>query len=481
MAKINLEEYTSLELGKMIKTKQISVVEAVEASFERINEIKDEYNCLITTNEEAALTKAALIQSHIDSGEELGNLAGVPITIKDNICTKNLRTTCGSKMLENFIPEYDATVVKNLEAAGCIVVGKNNMDEFAMGSTSESSYYGPVKNPINKEYVVGGSSGGSAAAVKLGTCMMSAGTDTGGSIRLPASYCKVTGLKPTYGTVSRYGLVAYASSMDQIGPMAKTVEECAAFLQVMASFDRKDSTSVKRKSYDFASNLGLGVKRLQVGIPVDLLDYVTDEKIKDTVYKAAHILENEGAKIVEFYMGLWDESLEVYSILADSEASSNLSRFDGVKYGFRAKTYNTLDEMYKNTFLEGFGEVVRSRIEFGRACLGPENYEKYYLKAAKVRRMIFENYKKAFEEFDVLLTPVSPVEVPRLNEKKFNLEGMNIIDICTVGTNLSGIPGISVPLGTDTNGMPIGIQLLANHFQEEMILRAGKVIEDNRD
>lgn len=479
MAKIDLNEFSSIELGKLIRKKEISVVEAVNGALDRIEETNESYNCLITINGEAALKKAALIQTSINEGESLSPLAGVPITVKDSICTKGIRTTSGSRMLENFVPEYDATVVKRLENAGCIIVGKNNMDEFAMGSASLNSYYGEVGNPVNREYVAGGSSGGSAASVKLGQCLMSVGTDTGGSIRLPASFCGVTGIKPTYGTISRYGLIAYASSLDQIGPIAKSVEDCAAFLEVMASYDKKDSTSVRRDNYDFTSSLVNDVKGMRVGILTTLLDTVTDTNTRKEVADVAKLLEESGAVVEEVSIdaSLTDISVLVYGVIASAEASSNLARFDGVKYGYRASDYLDLDDMYQKTFASGFGEEVKRRINFGKLCLGPDNYEKYFLQTTKLRRMISNEYKNALRKYDILLAPVSPYSVPKRKDVRESLIDMSRIDICTVGASLSGLPAISIPVGVDDNGMPIGIQLIANHFQENLLFKAGLCIE----
>ena len=403
------------------------------------------------------------------------SLAGVPIAIKDNMCTEGVLTTCSSKILGNFIPQFSSEAVKRIEEAGAVVIGKTNMDEFAMGSTTETSAYGPTKNPWNTEHVPGGSSGGSAAAVAANECFCALGSDTGGSIRQPASYCGVVGMKPTYGTVSRYGLIAYGSSLDQIGPLCKDVTDCATIMEVIASHDKKDSTSVERKDTDFTSALVDDVAGMRIGIPRDYF-----EKVKEAVLSAAEVLKSKGAIVEEFDLSLVEYAIPTYYTIAAAEASSNLERFDGVKYGFRAKDYDGLHSMYKKTRSEGFGPEVKRRIMLGSFVLSSGYYDAYYLKALRVKAMIKKAFDEAFAKYDVILGPVAPTTAPKLGSSLADPIKMYLGDIYTISVNLAGLPGISVPCGKDDNGLPIGVQLIGDCFNEKKLIQTAYAYEQAR-
>lgn len=466
---MSILELTALELSNKIKNKEISVLEACDAVFNQIEAQEDKLNCYVTVLEKASIKEKAIeIQNKIDRGELTGKLAGVPFAIKDNMCTKNVLTTCSSKILSNFVPTYNATAITNLENAGAIIIGKTNMDEFAMGSTTENSVYKVTKNPWNTNYVSGGSSGGSAAAVASGECIATLGSDTGGSIRQPSSFCGVTGLKPTYGTVSRYGLIAYASSLDQIGPIAKDVSDCAAILDVIASYDKKDSTSINRGKNSFFDDLTGSVKGMRIGIPTNLLRESTNE-VKDAIINVVRELEKQGAILEEFELEYTDYAVQTYYIIASAEASSNLARYDGVKYGYRASEYNGLHNMYKRTRTEGFGKEVKRRIMLGSFVLSSGYYDAYYIKALKVKNLIKSACDKAFEKYDVILTPTSPTTAPKIGDSTDPIK-MYSGDIYTVLANLSGLPAISIPCGIDSKGLPIGAQLMSNCFNEKYIL-----------
>ena len=397
------------------------------------------------------------------------------------MCTKGLLTTCSSKILENYIPTYTATAIENLINAGCVVIGKTNMDEFAMGSTTETSYFGVTKNPHNPEHVPGGSSGGSAAAVASNECYFALGSDTGGSIRQPSAFCGITGMKPTYGTVSRYGLIAYGSSLDQIGPMTKNVTDCAAVLDTIASYDKKDSTSIKRDDYDFSSALVSDVKGLRIGLPKDYFGEGLDGEVKAAIFKAAKTLEGMGAIVEEFDLGLVKYAIPAYYVIASAEASSNLERFDGVKYGYRTKEYDGLHNMYKKTRSEGFGPEVKRRIMLGSFVLSSGYYDAYYLKALKTKALIKKEFDKAFEKYDIILAPAAPTTAPLLGSSLRDPMKMYLSDIYTISANLAGIPGLSIPCGKDKNGLPIGMQLLGGCFKEKTLLRAGFAYETERE
>lgn len=469
--------FTALELGKRIKDGKVSVKEAVEACFDKIRDKDEMLNCFITLTEEEALLRADKVQRLIDEKELTGPLAGVPMAVKDNLCTRGVRTTCGSKILESFVPSYSAEAVLGLERAGAIVVGKTNMDEFAMGSTSETSFFGAVRNPWNLEHVPGGSSGGSCGAVAAGECFYALGSDTGGSIRQPSSFCGVTGLKPTYGTVSRYGLIAYGSSLDQAGPVAKDVADCAAVLDVMASYDRKDSTCVKREEYCFSRALKEDVKGFRIGIPREYFGEGLDDEVRKAVLNGAGELEGQGAILEEFDLSLVKFAVPAYYVIACAEASSNLARFDGVKYGFRAQEFDGLHDMYKRTRSQGFGTEVKRRIMLGSFVLSAGYYDAYYLKALRTKALIKKAFDQAFQRFDVILAPAAPSTAPRLGESLKDPLKMYLGDIYTIAVNLAGLPGISVPCGVDSKGLPIGVQFIGDCFRERNILRAAYALE----
>lgn len=472
---------TALELGRKIKEKEITAVEATKAALEQIKAVDDKIHGFVSYDEEGALKRAEEVQKGIEEGIYTGPLAGVPMAVKDNICTKGYTTTCSSKILENFVPTYSAQAVENLIKEGVIFLGKTNMDEFAMGSTTETSAFGETKNPWDLDRVPGGSSGGSAAAVASNECFMALGSDTGGSIRQPSSYCGVTGMKPTYGTVSRYGLIAYGSSLDQIGPIAKNVSDCAALLEVIASYDAKDSTSIERDDYDFTAALVDDVKGMKIGIPKDYFGEGLDPEVKEAVLAAAKVLEEKGAVVEEFDLGLVDYAIPAYYVIASAEASSNLSRFDGVKYGYRAKDYEGLHNMYKKTRSEGFGAEVKRRIMLGSFVLSSGYYDAYYLKALRTKALIKKEFDKAFERYDMILGPVAPTTAPKLGDSLSDPIKMYLGDIYTISVNLAGLPGISLPCGRDKNGMPIGLQLIGDCFQEKKIIQAAYTFEQTRD
>lgn len=476
---MDLMSLTAVELGRKIKAKEVTVREAVLAAYDRIDEKEAELNCYVTTTKEAALAKADEVQTKIDAGELTGPLAGVPVAIKDNMCTKGVLTTCSSRILENFVPTFTAEAVINLEKAGAVILGKTNMDEFAMGSTTETSHYGATKNPWNTKHVPGGSSGGSAAAVAADECSFALGSDTGGSIRQPSSYCGVTGMKPTYGTVSRYGLIAYGSSLDQIGPIAKDVTDCATILETIASYDPKDSTSIRRDDYDFTSALVDDVKGMKIGIPKDYLIEGLNPEVKAAIMNAAHKLEEKGAVVEEFDLSLVEYAIPAYYVIACAEASSNLARFDGVKYGYRTPEYNELHEMYKKTRSEGFGPEVKRRIMLGSFVLSSGYYDAYYLKALRTKALIKQAFDKAFSKYDVILGPVAPTTAPEIGSSLADPIKMYLGDIYTISVNLAGLPGISVPGGFDSKGLPIGVQMIGNCFEEKKIIRTAYAFEQS--
>lgn len=471
---------TAVELGRKIKAGEITAVEATQAALAQIKALDSELNCYVTVDEEGALRRAEEVQKQIEDGVLTGPLAGVPVAIKDNMCTEGLLTTCSSKILHNFTPAYTAEAVKNLEKAGAVILGKTNMDEFAMGSTTETSAYGVTKNPWNLEHVPGGSSGGSCAAVAANECFFALGSDTGGSIRQPSSFCGVTGIKPTYGTVSRYGLIAYGSSLDQIGPIAKDVTDCATVLEAISSYDKKDSTSVNREDCDFTCALVDDVKGMRIGIPRDYFGEGLNEEVKAAVLNAARTLEEKGAIVEEFDLSLVEYAIPAYYVIASAEASSNLSRFDGVKYGYRAEGYQGLHDMYKRSRSEGFGEEVKRRIMLGSFVLSSGYYDAYYLKALRTKALIKQAFDRAFEKYDVILGPAAPATAPRLGESLSDPLQMYLGDIYTVSVNLAGLPGMTVPCGRDASGLPIGLQLIGDCFKEKNIIRAAYTYERTR-
>ena len=477
---MSLMSLTAVELGKKIKAKEVTVVEATQAALDQIEALEKDVNSYVTVDREGALKRAEEVQKLIDDGTLTGPLAGVPVAVKDNMCTEGMLTTCSSKILHNFKPTYTAEAVLNLEKAGAVIIGKTNMDEFAMGSTTETSAYGETKNPWNLEHVPGGSSGGSCAAVAAEECSYALGSDTGGSIRQPSSYCGVTGIKPTYGTVSRYGLIAYGSSLDQIGPVAKDVTDCATILEAIASYDPKDSTSVKRDDYDFTSALVDDVKGLRIGIPRDYFGEGLEKEVRDAVLAAAKKLEEKGAIVEEFDLSLVDYAIPAYYVIASAEASSNLARFDGIKYGYRTEEYEGIHNMYKKSRSEGFGAEVKRRIMLGSFVLSSGYYDAYYLKALRTKALIKQAFDHAFEKYDVILGPAAPTTAPKLGDSLSDPIKMYLGDIYTISVNLAGLPGISVPCGKDSKGLPIGLQLIGDCFKEKNIIRAAYSFEQTR-
>lgn len=477
---MSLMSLTAVELGRKIKEKEVTVEEAVTAALDAIEKREAQVHSFVTVDREGALKRAKEVQAKINAGELTGPLAGVPVAIKDNMCTKGLLTTCSSKILYNFVPTYTAEAVLNLEKAGAVILGKTNMDEFAMGSTTETSAYGVTKNPWNTGHVPGGSSGGSCAAVAAEECSYALGSDTGGSIRQPSSFCGVTGIKPTYGTVSRYGLIAYGSSLDQIGPIAKDVTDCATILEAIASHDVKDSTSVQREDYDFTAALVDDVRGMKIGIPRDYFGDGLDPEVKAAVLGAAKKLEEKGAIVEEFDLSLVEYAIPAYYVIACAEASSNLARFDGVKYGYRTEQYDGLHNMYKKTRSEGFGEEAKRRIMLGSFVLSSGYYDAYYLKALRTKALIKQAFDKAFEKYDVILGPAAPTTAPKLGASLSDPLKMYLGDIYTISVNLAGLPGITLPCGTDQSGLPIGLQLIGDCFAEKKIIRAAYTYEQTR-
>ena len=489
---MELRKLTASDLGRMIRKKEISVKEAVMMAFRTIEESEGRINALIHTDMEGALREAALIQRRIDEGEETGPLTGIPVTVKDNIAVRDMPMTCGSRILEGFRPEYDATAVAGLKKAGAVLIGKANMDEFAMGSSGEESYFGPVINPLDPRYISGGTSSGSAASVTAGECIASLGSDTGGSVRIPASFCGNVGLKPTYGSISRYGLVSHASSMDQIGPICKTVTDTELMFGAISGYDRKDSTSapgslrgilnafmhsMPSPARGFERKRESGIKGLRVGIPIDYLDKVRDEQVSASFERFTEELRTAGADIVELSLGYADYIIAVYTCLASAEASSNLARYDGVKYGFRSPEYQDLREMYNKTLAQGFGPLVRERITIGRLSLH-EEYDRYFIQAAKLRRLISDSLYEALKKADLVLTPTCPVTVPERGEKGRSLLKTGDTDLFTIPANLSGLPAMTMPGGTHDNGMPFGVQLMTAPWREDILFDTGRVIEE---
>ena len=478
---MSISDMTALELGRRIQSGDITAVQAAEASLARIKAMEPSVHAFVTVNEEKTMEQAGKVQADIEAGRLKGPLAGVPVAIKDNMCTKGMRTTCSSRILGNFIPTYTAQAVSNLEQAGAVILGKTNMDEFAMGSTTETSAFGVTRNPWNLEHVPGGSSGGSCAAVAAGECFYALGSDTGGSIRQPSSFCGVTGIKPTYGTVSRYGLIAYGSSLDQIGPVAKDVSDCAAVLEVLASHDPKDSTSMERRDCDFTSALSEDVRGMRIGIPESYFGQGLDQEVKDAVLEAARVLGEKGAIVETFDLKLAEYAIPAYYVIASAEASSNLSRFDGVKYGYRAPEYEGLHSMYKKSRSLGFGPEVKRRIMLGSFVLSSGYYDAYYLKALRTKALIKKEFDRAFASYDVILAPAAPSTAPRLGQSLGDPLKMYLGDIYTISVNLAGLPGIILPCGLDSKGLPIGLQLIGDCFKEKNIIRAAYAYEKTRE
>ena len=478
---MSLMSLTAVELGKQIQKKEVTAVDATREALAAIDACEKSVHSFVTVDAERAMQRAQEVQEQIASGSLTSPLAGVPVAIKDNMCTKGLKTTCSSKILYNFIPTYTSEAVLRLERAGAIILGKTNMDEFAMGSTTETSAYGVTKNPWNIGHVPGGSSGGSCAAVAAEECSYALGSDTGGSIRQPSSFCGVTGIKPTYGTVSRYGLIAYGSSLDQIGPIAKDVTDCATVLEAIAAHDPKDSTSVKRGETDFTQALVDDVKGMRIGIPNDYFGEGLDEDVRAQVLAAAKELEKKGAVVEHFDLGLVKYAIPAYYVIACAEASSNLARFDGVKYGYRTEEYDGLHQMYKKSRSEGFGAEVKRRIMLGSFVLSSGYYDAYYLKALRVKALIKQAFDDAFAKYDVILGPAAPTTAPKLGASLSDPIQMYLGDIYTISVNLAGLPGISLPCGFDRQGLPVGLQLIGDCFQEKKIIRAAYAFEQTRD
>ena len=474
---MDITELTVHELQEKIKNKELTIKEITEAYIDRINKKEKDVQAFVTELTDEAKKSAEEIQNKIESGEITGEFAGIPIGIKDNICTKGIKTTCSSRMLENFVSPYDATVMEKINNENMIDLGKLNMDEFAMGGSTEYSYFHPTRNPWNLNKVPGGSSGGSAAAVASNMVPWALGSDTGGSIREPASFCGVVGLKPTYGLVSRYGLVAFASSLDQIGPITKDVQDAAMLLNIIAGHDKKDTTSSDRPKVDYTKALKNDVKGLKIGVPKEFFGEGINEEVKEQLQKAIETYKELGAEVEEFSLDIAQYALATYYIIACAEASSNLGRFDGIRYTYRTKEFKSLKEIYKKSRSEGFGPEVKRRIILGTYVLSSGYYDAYYKKAQQVRTLVMNEFNKGFEKYDVILTPTSPTVAFDIGSKSNNPLEMYLADICTVSVNIAGLPGISIPCGVDKEGMPVGMQLIGNKFSEETILNAAYTFE----
>ena len=470
---MDITELTVHELVKKLDNNEVTSKQIVDAYTKRINEKEKDVKAFITLTTDDAIKQAEAIDKNGRNNE----LAGIPIGIKDNLCTKNVKTTCASKMLENFVSPYDATVIEKINECEMINLGKLNMDEFAMGSSTENSAMQITHNPWNLNKVPGGSSGGSAAAVAANMVPWALGSDTGGSIREPSAFCGVVGLKPTYGLVSRYGLVAFASSLDQVGPITKDVTDSAMLLNVIAGKDEKDSTSINHEKEDYTKYLKQDVKGLKIGVPKEFFGEGINEEVKSKLKEAIKTYKNLGAEVEECSLDVAKYSLATYYIIACAEASSNLGRFDGIRYGYRTKNYSNLDELYKNSRTEGFGKEVKRRIMLGTYVLSSGYYDAYYKKAQKVRTYVVNKFNEAFKKYDVLLTPVSPTTAFTIGSKSNNPLEMYLADICTVSINIAGVPAISIPAGVDSNNMPIGMQLIANRFNEGKIYNAAYAFE----
>ena len=474
---MELYQKTAAELSAMLKNKEVSSVELTKAAFARTAAVEDQVGAYITLTEEHALETAVAIDAKRAAGEELAPLAGVPVSIKDNICTKGIRTTCASRMLENFQPPYNATVMDKLHAAGLVMTGKTNLDEFAMGSSCENSALRKTRNPHNLDHVTGGSSGGAAASVAAGEVSIAVGSDTGGSIRQPASFCGVVGMKPTYGTVSRYGLIAFASSLDQIGPFGRCVEDAAMLADVLMGHDKMDSTSVPREYQSLTAGMNADIRGMKIGLPKEYFGEGISEEVSKAVLAAAETYKQLGAEVVEISLPLSKYALPIYYILSSAEASSNLARFDGVKYGYRAKDFDGLVDLYVKSRSEGFGPEVQRRIMLGTYVLSYGYYDDYYKKARAAQRAIRADYAKAFEQVDVILTPVAPTTAYKIGEKTSDPLQMYMGDICTVSVNIAGLPALVQPCGYDSEKLPIGMQLIGPRFGEQKLVNAGLAFE----
>lgn len=478
---MTLNQLTAHEAINLIRKKKITAYEVIKDVFNQIDKVDDFIKAFLILNKEEALKQAKEIDIKVKNGDKIPPLAGVAVAVKDLIATRGMETTCGSKILKGFVPPYNATVIKRLKDAGAIIIGKTNMDEFAMGSSTENSAFGPTHNPWDLGRVPGGSSGGSSAAVAADETFVALGTDTGGSVRQPASLCGMVGLKPTYGRVSRYGLVAYASSLDQIGPITKDVTDCALLMKVISGHDNMDSTSVNLEVPDYLKSCQKGIKDLKIGVPREYFIEGIDPEVKDALDKALKIFEKLGAKIEEASLPHTEYSLPTYYLIATAEASSNLAKYDGVQYGYRTENYENLSSMYQRSRSEGFGSEVKRRIMLGTYALSSGYYDAYYLKAQKVRTLIKEDFDKAFSKYDILITPTSPTPAFKLKEKVLDPLTMYLSDIYTVPINLAGIPAISLNCGYSKSNLPIGLQIIGKHFSEEIILRAAYNFEKHSD
>ena len=478
---MELYSKTLSEIAKDIKNKKITIKEVLDSVYKRIEEVEPKVGAYITLTKKEAYKRAEKLQEKLDNGEDIGLLGGVPIAIKDNICTKNVKTTCASKMLENFEPIYNATVIEKLEDAGAIMIGKTNMDEFAMGSSTETSYFKKTANPWDVERVPGGSSGGSAACVSADMAYAALGSDTGGSIRQPASYCSVVGLKPTYGLISRYGLIAFASSLDQIGPFGKTVEDAAIMLNVIAGHDKKDTTSADLEKKDYTKSLVNDVKGMKIGVPSSFVNDGINKDVKEAYDNSVNTLKELGAEIVDVKLEYAKYSLATYYIIATAEASSNLGRYDGIRYGHRAKEFSDLIDLYTKSRTEGFGDEVKRRIMLGTYVLSSGYYDAYYKRAQQVRTLIVEDFKKTFESCDAIMIPTAPNTSFKMGEHSTNPLEMYLEDIFTVPVNIAGLPAISIPGGFASNGMPIGLQFITKAFDEEKLLQIAYTYEQNTE
>ncbi|SCJ67205.1 Glutamyl-tRNA(Gln) amidotransferase subunit A [uncultured Clostridium sp.] len=472
-------DWSAAALAEKLAAGQVSAQEAAKAYLEQIEARETQIGAYIQVTREEALAQAAQIDARRAAGEQLHPLAGVPMALKDNLCTKGIKTTCASKMLQNFCPPYTATAAQRLEQAGCVLLGKANMDEFAMGSSTENSYYHPTRNPVDPTRVPGGSSGGSAAAVGAREAAFALGSDTGGSIRQPAAFCGVVGMKPTYGAVSRYGLVAFASSLDQIGPLTRDVRDSALVLSAIAGHDPRDSTSLKRTYGDFGAQLGEDVAGMRLGLPREFLEEGIDPQVKAAVLAAARRYEKLGARVEPVSLPTLKRALPAYYVISSAEASSNLARFDGVRYGYRARDYADMDELYERTRSEGFGPEVKRRIMLGTFALSAGYYEAYYNKALQVRTLVVREFEALFKDYDALLSPVAPTTAYRLGEKTADPMAMYLGDIYTVPVNIAGLPALSLPCGRDEEGLPIGMQLIGPPFSEQRLYQLGYAFEQD--
>lgn len=478
---MELFELTAHELSEMIKNKKVSATELTESLISRIKETDINIGSMITFCEEKAIKEAKRVQTKIDKGEPISSLSGIPMALKDNICTEGIATTCASKMLHNFVPPYSATVASKLYDKDAILLGKTNMDEFAMGGSTETSYFKKTKNPWNLGRVPGGSSGGSAAAVASGQAVFSLGSDTGGSIRQPAAFCGIVGMKPTYGLVSRYGVVPFASSFDQVGPLTKDVTDCALVLNAISGQDPMDSTSMKMDYPDYTKSLIQDVKGMKFGIPEEYLSGEINPEVKKLILDSIKVFEKLGGECEMFSLPLSDYTIPTYYVISSAEASSNLARYDGIKYGYRTENFSDLQELYKNTRGEAFGDEVKRRIMVGTYVLSAGHYDAYYNKALKARMLIKEEFNKAFNKYDVILCPTTPTTAYKFGEKIQDPLAMCLGDIYTVSANIAGLPALSMPCGFDSNNMPVGLQLMGKHFDEPNLLRTAYTFEQNTE